>query len=701
MQEFRRMLQGWHADLPCLLGADVNDAVIWSAAPEQEDAGRVDIRPSAKVDKFLEAVAGVRVSPLAPRFCDRWIPTHYPRDVCREGRHIDCVCVRSLAAGPVHVDPEVRLHINTDHAMIHCEVEIEKTRGGKWRDSRARWVVDPDALYAPSSWKDVRDMALQCTRPRTKGCFSDDAETRDAIHAAKATAGTADAVDAWKEVHRLRKRKRRGWQRSRVQRILAGDWGAYRDQKTARKKYNWWGQLLRDKSAKEVGRDVQMHLSSKVKDPDINWDARLQERVAALKCPEAELVPIRVEELREALAAMRPRSALGPDKIGVDLLRCLCDAAPVELCELFTGVLRDGAIAMPSDWGVSLLALLPKVRWPEGPSDLRPIAMTSAAFKALSKVVMQRSFPQLRLPAPWSSSGHGRSCADLVGSLSRLRDITREWRLGMIVVKLDIRAAFDHLSREAVADYIHTNLTGCCLSFEERFLLLSLAENVLVGAAPGGAEVRIRANRGIRQGSPESAEIFGMLVAQIATSDDIFVWGGEPRLVGRNIQLLSDALRKVGLTLAANKTTVIASKYYKGADYVDIDGERVQIQPPGTSLRALGVDFDLDAPPSQQAQGLIGRVWGAFHEQKRILCGPGSFAEKNRMVRMLIEGVWSWIAGAVHWERSDLETMNSVQTRILRLCFGWKRLRGEDWVAYNLQLQIAAGCAPVDREQQL
>ena len=56
---------------------------------------------------------------------------------------------------------------------------------------------------------------------------------------------------------------------------------------------------------------------------------------------------------------------------------------------------------------------------------------------------------------------------------------------------------------------------------------------------------------------------------------------------------------------------------------------------------------------------------------------------KAYFVRMLVEGCWSWTAGSLHWEKDDLKAMNSMQLRVLRLCFGCRRGADEDWVAHN------------------
>ena len=161
------------------------------------------------------------------------------------------------------------------------------------------------------------------------------------------------------------------------------------------------------------------------------------------------------------------------------------------------------------------------------------------------------------------------------------------------------------------------------------------------------------------------------------------MWSDTTRHLSHNIQLLADELRKLGLELATEKTAVVCSKYFKGERRLRVDGALVEFRPPGSSVRVLGLDFDLDAPASQQAKEIMGRVWTAFHANKKVLCGVGSRKEKASMICKLIDGCWSWCAGALHWEKDDLMAMNSIQLRILRLSFGCRRLAAEDWVTYN------------------
>ncbi|CAE7463550.1 unnamed protein product [Symbiodinium sp. CCMP2592] len=703
VQDFRARIRRWHPDVPCFLGVDVNEVVDWTHADENEDD--TGVRAGAKIDKFLEATEDLRCRLVAPVLQHRWSPTHFPRDESREGRHIDAILVRQLHAGPVRVNADVRIHINTDHARLECDLDVQATSWGSWIDSRPRWVKPGALISEPHSWDDVVAMAKQCTEPRQKHKYVDSDEIRDATERAKACRGPA-AKALWNGVHRLRRRARRAWKLARSGRILAGDWHAYREAKAESKRRCWWGGLLRDKSAQDLADAVTEHLESKVSDPLANWHSELDERLQNITCCPVHFAPISSEEVGAALLKMRARSALGPDGVSVDLLKVIFAECPDALLRLLNETLFTGAI--PEKWGESLLALLPKVACPQAARELRPIAMSCSGMKLLSKIVMNRTFRRLREHSPWSACGQNRGTADLHGVMGRLRDMTREWRLGVLVVKLDIEGAFDYVNRGSVADFIQTRLSSAEYGFEQRFLLRLLDENLLRGVSPGGGSVRVKCNRGIRQGSPESAEIFGMLISDVINrlkhagqwkdpvgklrdvpadvgtyQDDIFVWSDTAGILEKNIARVAAELRHLGLKLAVQKTCVIASKYYKGRRVIKVDGTDIPVQESGCAVRVLGLDYDLDAPAASQARELHGRVWGAFHDNKAFICGPGSWQEKHRLVQMLVEGSWSWSAGAVHWEKAELQMMNSTQLRVLRLAFGIRRLSGEDWVSYN------------------
>ncbi|CAE7500788.1 unnamed protein product [Symbiodinium natans] len=393
------------------------------------------------------------------------------------------------------------------------------------------------------------------------------------------------------------------------------------------------------------------------------------------------------------LDKMKRRAAAGPDGIGVDLLWHIRARGDGVLADIANSVVRgDGE---GHGWDRSLLALLPKIAQPGGPGDLRPIAVSSAMLKLVVRLIMHRCFPLLRLPSSVSACGKQRQAADLLGVTTRLRDVSREWRIPLLVAKLDVSGAFDNIRTRAVAEHLVQGLWGCPV--ELRFLLQQLGENVLDGVAPGGERLVVHANKGIRQGSPESAEIFGMLmtlaveeatadarwlafrgaladlpVAVVVYQDDVFLWDSDPQALEQKIHIIAEKIAQLGLS-SPTKTAVAASGAYAGRRQLDVMGQRVVV---GDSIRVLGVNLDFKGSSRGQAAEMLQRAHNAAWAHDELLRGQGSRAAKAAMVRSLVEGTFTWGAGALHWPQEQLQKANTVQLQVLRRAFRMGRQRG-------------------------
>ena len=486
-----------------------------------------------------------------------------------------------------------------------------------------------------------------------------------------------------------------------------GDWGSYRAYKRDKKHAKgWWGRMLQNRSAEELTREVQTHLENKLVDPSLqDWDITLEEHIASIPLPH-EWVPVTREEAVEVVNGMKTNVAVGPDGICVDLLKKMLYMPAVggQLIALINHVISTNQ--KPDDWRVSFLALLAKCPTPAGPADLRPICMSSSFNKLVNRIICERILPCLRRGSRTSTCGKGRQSADLIGCLSRIRDVAREWREPLLVIKLDIAGAFDRLKRPAVVELVKERIKGTELGIEARFLLGQLDVATLTGQVPGGDKVNIRTNTGIKQGAPESAELFGLVIGHIIDEvvvspawrqigkpiadldlealyfqDDIFLIETSAGRVARKIHLLQEALQTAGLCLAMNKTKIVATPEYKGKMQVHIGGEEVPILK-DQSLRALGVSFNMSAPVNKLMSS-SGRARAAFHEHRQLLVAHGTWSGKLNLVSSLIMSTWRWCAGAIHWPQDCLAQANTLQCHILRTAFNLRRRKDEDWVNYN------------------
>eukprot|EP00439_Symbiodinium_sp_Y106_P050246 s3649_g6.t1 len=490
---------------------------------------------------------------------------------------------------------------------------------------------------------------------------------------------------------------------------LNGDWHLYRAlQKEKKRKTGWWGTLLQNDSSKTLTTRVQQHLEAKlVNEFGKDWDDLLQMQIDNVE-PRGEFVEFTLADLREVLQEMKPNSAVGPDGISVSFLRCAVsdDVVGPQVLALVNHIVST--LSLPTEWEKSFLALLAKVSMPVKPSDLRPICVSSAFHKMVSKLVCRRALPAIRRGSKLSGCGKGRQAADAIGTMSRLRDVTAEWRLPTLMCKLDISGAFDKLDRLKVAEFLKQRLANKDLEHELRYLLAQLRTYCLSGTVPGGDEILIWPNVGVKQGAPESAEVFGLVMDDILShlieqpgwgafgkafkdldvdlvfyQDDIFIIESELTRLGKRVKILERCLARAGLRLAPEKTKIIAAADYKGPRAVQVGGTKFEIAPHRESVKVLGLSFCLQEKASQQARELLGRTRDAAMGHAKLLRGRASWHKKAEMIGFLVESQFKWTAGALHWSAEDLKQANMLQLHILRSAFNIYREKDERWCDWN------------------
>ena len=494
--------------LPLLCGVDANETPNWIDG----DQNQIEVgNCSTNLNVLLHSALQHGCKPVSPLPAFRDAPTHFPRDATRSGRQIDMIFVRMLSVGSFAIDADKRHVIGSDHGVVFAEISVSVGRSSsRWGgDSRARWVTSPLPETILVEAQDLTSLARQCTRPRTSSAYRDNEDIREAIKSARAQ-GTAAA---WKKVHKIRRAARKQWKLERLSSILAGDWEEYRRLQSEKKRCRgWWGPLLADHSAADLTRDITLHLEGKMCDKArSDWDVILQAKIDAVNA-RGEFRPFSLIDMRTELQTMRARSAVGPDLVGVHLLREIAnhDTLAYDMLDLINHIVST--LALPEIWDKSFLALLAKCPNPQRVNDLRPICVSSTFQKLISKMVCARALPGLRRGSRISCCGRGRQSADLIGCISRIRDTTKEWKLPFILCKLDVAGAFDKVDRSKVVDLLVDRLRDKDLDAELRFLLAQLRTHTLEGIAPGGGKVCLSPNIGIKQGAPESAEIFGLVV---------------------------------------------------------------------------------------------------------------------------------------------------------------------------------------------
>ena len=687
---------------PLILGADVNERLRWSL----EDSTGHLTHPSMNLAELVNCAHAKRICAVPPRDEDLDKPTHYPRDITREGRQIDSVWSRGIQITRGEIRPELRLCIGSDHAPLFVGIPLRPRKHKAWdHSSKARFVTRPvDEEEDIIEVDDLRRIALNFTKAKWNRKYCDNDEVVQLLQQAKAS---NDAKD-WKVAQKARKKCYRQWRQDQLANIISGDWGEFRAYKSnLRRKKGWWGHLLREKSSAELTDDVRNHLQCKLVDDQLeNWDEILDAQLRTIPVP-SMWTPFTAIDLATQLAGMRAAAAVGPDLIGVDLLRHLAghEKFGKQLLDLVNHIVYYNQ--RPDDWDDSFLALLAKVAQPSNPSDLRPICVSSAMGKLINRMTAERVLPALRRGSACSSCGKGRQVSDLLGAMSRLQEMAKEWGLPLLVAKLDVKGAFDRLNRQKVLDLFWERLDLTSLGVESRFLLTQLHTQRLRGEVPGGDEIEIRPNVGIKQGAPESAEIFGLIMDSVIAEmrdtaewrslpqplvdldldtmfyqDDIFLIEVCPKQLAKRIQMVEKALGTASLSLSMKKTAVTATSFYKGPLHFFVGDEKIVINK-DVGIKVLGLTFNFSSCLGDQAHELLGRARSALAEHAQLLKARGSWKSKLFTIQMLVASTFKWCAGAVHWSSECLAQANTLQLHTMRQAFGMPRHANECWVDWN------------------
>ena len=161
--EFAKACPRRFRHLPLVCGVDANEVPTWSI---EEETDNIVAAGSSNLNLLLTEFTAIGASAQPPREADLRTPTHYPRDESRRGRQIDMIFARMVHLDRLHIEPERRHSIGSDHAIASSNLLIsEGNTQHKWgNDSRPRWVSRelPETACIVDE-DDLRLLAKNCT----------------------------------------------------------------------------------------------------------------------------------------------------------------------------------------------------------------------------------------------------------------------------------------------------------------------------------------------------------------------------------------------------------------------------------------------------------------------------------------------------------------------------------------------------------
>eukprot|EP00971_Amphidinium_carterae_P350116 6491390-Amphidinium_carterae.1 len=283
-------------------------------------------------------------------------------------------------------------------------------------------------------------------------------------------------------------------------------------------------------------------------------------------------------ETLKTIAKRMGNTSGGNDGIPTVVLKHLPDHIWHALAQQFSGHIFTNVF--PATWQTISATLIPKLVYASSPHDFRPIAVTDA-FERLFDAYLLSELRKLEMD--WHThqfaARRGKQPEEVMALVRNLLHHCFSMGLPLVMVKLDIKKAFDHVSHEALLCMLRARSVPPWLI---RTLMALVCGRRLCFRTPAGRTRALAMGRGLIQGKPTSALLFCLLLdwslkdvipgwksrgpATIGTfcshaifMDDLLIFGKTVRDVEHMISDIMKALATIGLSISVEKTVWAAT----------------------------------------------------------------------------------------------------------------------------------------------
>ena len=604
------------------------------------------------------------------------------------------------------VVPASDVVLGSDHRAVMLSQSLTKTAASRptkpVRHRCGKWITNPKkAEEACESLTESLDLTMDdltmaglartaqtCCHRGTSCRYRDSAEIKALIQERRRSSG-AEARRLARQIVHLRAVAKQRWMTDLLDKGAAGDYRVIsffkRRQSSLVTHCNY---LTRAGGKMRAIADLKRHFKLKYVSPNprpknealTSWQASVGPLLAPRLTTE--------EEILEILATCKRGKSTGSDGIPYELLQIAMQTSlRAHITEMFNDILV-GSCDVPKSWLESRLTFIPKTVCPSCPKDLRPIVLSSTPGKVFAKLLLYRlrsHFPQMR--SGQLSSVPGAQTLEGSCALQQCVRLSQEYGLPLVIAKLDIASAFDHLEHFAIGKFFRT--LG---PHREAEILLFIISHSKVLISLADIEWSQEVDRGILQGSSYSAEIFARVVDfylgdvlddwqaredtwlvsyssshptklfNILFADDLVLLACSFAQMQRMLKQVQMCLAAIGLSLSFRKCSILAAPAL-AKEVIMIDGQEIPQVLSFTFLGVLiGFHLSCQAVISSRLAQATNAFWGHFKLLKRPV---GSIQKKLHLLNSYVTSKWRWMSAAVRPIGAVQKTLRILHTSFL------------------------------------